>query len=368
MHDVQASTVSTSTGTLALPSALPGVQWSTFAEVSFFGAGVLGSLYAARLKQSGQHVTLLARNTRLKGIKEHGIVLQQALSGTREVVTVPVIEHLRENDVYDLIVVLVRKNQVASVLPVLASHKATPNILFMVNNASGYADWANAVGADRLVLGFAGAGGTVVGNVVRYVVVSGLLQPTTFGELDGSTSSRLKEITRVFRAAGFPTACTSNMDAWQKTHIGWVSPLANALYMVNCDNRVLARSPHVVRLAVRAVREGFSVLRTLGISVTPAKLRMWEWIPESLLVRALMLWVATNYFRTVVVEHTVTATDEMRLPPEEFRFLTVSASIATPATSPSTCERDVMMITKQQPDEIAMFMISVERGTSSIQR
>ena len=37
-------------------------------KILFLGAGVLGSLYAARLKQSGQDVTLLARNTRLKDI------------------------------------------------------------------------------------------------------------------------------------------------------------------------------------------------------------------------------------------------------------------------------------------------------------
>ena len=300
-------------------------------KILFFGAGVLGSLYAARLKQSGQDVTLLARDTRLKDIKQHGIILEHALSGKKEVVTVPVVEHLHENDAYDLIVVLVRKDQVASVLPILASHKATPNILFMVNNPSGYAAWIDAVGIDRLVLGFAGAGGTLVGHVVRYTVVSSLLQPTTFGELNGSTSLRLKEIMRVFRGAGFPTAFTSNMDAWQKTHVAWVSPLANALYMVNCDNHVLARSPHLVRLAVRAVREGFSVLRKLGIAVTPTKFRMWEWIPESLLVHCLTLWANTSHFRTVAVEHTVSATDEMRQLAEEFRTLTVSASIATPA-------------------------------------
>ena len=243
----------------------------------------------------------------------------------------PVVEQLHEDDAYDLIVVLVRKNQMTSVLPLLAAHKATPNILFMVNNPSGYGDWVSAVGAKRLVLGFAGAGGTRVGNVVRYVVVSRLLQPTTFGELDGSATPRIKEIIHVFRDAEFPTAFTSNMDAWQKTHVGWVSPLANALYMVDGDNHRLAHSPHVVRLVVRAVREGFSVLRTLGIPVTPAKLRMWEWIPESLLVRSLMLWADTNHFRTVAVEHTLAATDEMWQIAEEFHTLAISTSIATPA-------------------------------------
>ena len=300
-------------------------------KILFFGAGVLGSLYAARLKQSGLDVTLLARNTRLQDIKDQGIVLEHALTGKREVVTVPVVEHLHENDAYDLIVVLVRKNQLASVLPILASRKATPNILFMVNNPSGYADWANAVGRERLVLGFAGAGGTLVGHVVRYVVVSRLLQPTTFGELDGARSARIKEISRVFRGAGFPTALTPNMDAWQKTHVAWISPIANALYRVSCDNHVLARSPDVVRLAVRAVHEGFSVLRMLGIPITPAKLQMWEWIPENLLVRSLMWWADTNHFRTVAVEHTAAAADEMHQIAEEFRTLTLSASVATPA-------------------------------------
>jgi 2-dehydropantoate 2-reductase len=300
-------------------------------KILFFGAGVLGSLYAARLKQSGQEVTILARKTRLEDIQKHGIILEHALSGKREIVSVPVVDQLREDDAYDLIVVLVRKNQMASVLPQLASHKATPNILFMVNNPSGYEDWVSAVGAKRLVLGFAGAGGTRVGNVVRYVVVSRFLQPTTFGELDGTFTPRLEKIMRVFRDAGFPTAFTPNMDAWQKTHAGWVSPLANALYMVNGDNHALARSPHVVRLAIRAVREGFKVLRALGIPVTPSKLQIWEWIPESLLMRCLMLWADTSHFRTVAVEHTLAATDEMWQIAQEFYLLALSTSIVTPA-------------------------------------
>ncbi len=300
-------------------------------KILVFGAGVLGSLYAARLQQSGRDVTILARKTRFKDIREHGIVLEHALTGKKELVALPVVEHLHENDAYDLIVVLVRKNQVASTLPTLAANKATPNILFMVNNPSGYAVWANAVGPERLVLGFAGAGGTRVGNVVRYVVVSRFLQPTTFGELDGSTSSRLKEIMQIFSRAGFPTASTPEMDAWQKTHVAWISPLANALYKVNCDNHLLARSPEVLRLVVQAVHEGFNVLRALGIPITPAKLRLWEWIPEGVLVRFLMLLADTAYFRTAAVEHTAAAFDEMWQIAEEFRSLTLSTAVATPA-------------------------------------
>ncbi len=68
----------------------------------------------------------------------------------------------------------------------LSSNRKTPNILFMVNNPSGYDDWISAVGPKRLVIGFAGAGGQKIGSIVKYKIVSRFLQPTTFGELDRS--------------------------------------------------------------------------------------------------------------------------------------------------------------------------------------
>ena len=54
-----------------------------------------------------------------------------------EVVAVPVVEHLLKTDRYDLIVLLVRKNQLVSEVLILAAHKGTPDIVFMVSNPSG---------------------------------------------------------------------------------------------------------------------------------------------------------------------------------------------------------------------------------------
>ena len=300
-------------------------------KILVFGAGVLGSLYAARLRQSGQDVSILARGQRLKDIRKYGIVLEHALTRKKEVVPVPVVEHLGEDDAYDLIIVLVRKNQVTSVLPVLSANRKTPNILFMVNNPSGYDDWIGAVGRERLLLGFAGAGGTLTGNTVRYIVVSGLLQPTTFGECEGPPTPRLREIMGIFDGAGFPAALTNNMSAWQKTHVAWVSPVANAIYMVNGDNHKLARNPYAIKLVVQAVREGFKVLCSLGLPVTPGRLRVWKWMPEKLLVGLLRIWADTSHFRTVAVEHSMAASDEMRQLADEFHMLAEMAGIRTPA-------------------------------------
>ena len=45
-------------------------------KILVYGAGNLGSLYAAKLKDAGHDVTILARGKRLHCIREHGILLR----------------------------------------------------------------------------------------------------------------------------------------------------------------------------------------------------------------------------------------------------------------------------------------------------
>jgi 2-dehydropantoate 2-reductase len=52
-----------------------------------YGAGNIGSLYAARLAQSSQDVAILARETRLEQIRQHGIELEDGVSGQRTTTT-----------------------------------------------------------------------------------------------------------------------------------------------------------------------------------------------------------------------------------------------------------------------------------------
>jgi 2-dehydropantoate 2-reductase len=300
-------------------------------KVLVYGAGVLGSLYAARLQESGHDVTVLARGRRFDEIEAQGIVLEHALNGTRSVTRVAVTRELKPDDGYDLVLVVMRRNQVADVLPALAANKKSALVVFMVNNPLGYSRWLQAVGPDRLMVGFAGAGGTRVDGVVRYHVVSPLLQPTTFGEPEGVVTERVESLARVFKEAGFPTAVCPDMAAWQKTHVAWVSPLANGLYMAGGSGAKMASRPDVVRLMVRAIREGFAVLRALGTPITPAKLRAFEWIPLPILVTVLRAWARTKHFDTVATRHTLAAFDEMETVSTDFQSLARSTTVSTPA-------------------------------------
>jgi 2-dehydropantoate 2-reductase len=290
----------------------------------------MGSLYAARLKESGQDVSILARGQRLVDIREHGIVLEDVSIGNRTTTRVNVVERLDPGDACDLVVVMLPKNHVPEILPTLAANRYTPNVLFMFNNAAGPGEMINALGRERVLLGFPGAGGTRKGEIVRYRVVSGRQQPTTFGELDGSTTPRLEQIAGVFKGAGFPVAISSQMDAWLKTHVAEVSPMANALFMAGGDNYRLARTRDAIVLMIRAIQEGYKILQELDIPIVPAKHKILKWIPEPVLV-ALMRRIFKSDEMADLIGHAHAARDEMKQIADEFKILARSASIPTPA-------------------------------------
>lgn len=300
-------------------------------KILVYGAGVLGSLYAARLKESGQDVSILARGSRLDNILKHGIVLENAITGQPTVTRVNVVSPLAKQDQYDLVIVLVRKDQIPAVLTALPSQAGAPNILFMVNNCAGPAPYVQAVGRERVLLGFAGAGGERIDHLVRYAILPKILQPTCIGELDGRRSIRIRQIASVFTAAGFPTVIHSNMDAWLKTHAAVVSPIANAIYMAGGDNYHLAISRRSVSLMLCAIREGLRVLRALAIPISPTRLLLFEWIPSFILVPVLQSVLNARYAELVITRHANAARDEMAQIAKEFRSLARGTRVSTPA-------------------------------------
>ena len=300
-------------------------------KILFYGAGVLGSLYAARLQEAGQEISILARGQRLADIREYGIILEEGDTGQRTTTRVKVVEHLAPDDAYDLVVVLMRKSQISAILPALAANGHIPNVLFMSNNAAGPDEMIQALGQERVMLGFPGAGGYRKDHTIIYKIASGRQQPTTFGELAGRTSPRLNQIVAAFKSAGFPVAISPNIDAWLKTHVAEVSPAANAIYLAGGDNYRLARTRDGLVLMVRAIREGYRVLRGLGVPITPANHKIFDWIPEPILVALMRRLLNTKTAKIEIAGHANAARGEFKQLADEFRALARTTSVPTPA-------------------------------------
>lgn len=80
-------------------------------KILIYGAGVIGSIYAARLYEAGYNVTLLARGERFKSLKENGVIVKNVLTGKQTIHNVPLTQQLATNDSYDIIIVTVRADQ-----------------------------------------------------------------------------------------------------------------------------------------------------------------------------------------------------------------------------------------------------------------
>ena len=111
------------------------------------GAGVIGSFNAARSKEAGQDVTLLARGRRLADLREHGVVLEDFRTGPRTTTQVPLVERLGPEDDYDLALVVMRRNQIPSVLPMLARSVAMTEAQWLYRTDCAYSRSSSLSGA-----------------------------------------------------------------------------------------------------------------------------------------------------------------------------------------------------------------------------
>lgn len=246
-----------------------------------YGAGVLGSLFSARLHEAGHDVSLLARGERLASLRRHGVQLAEAGSPDVRRVPVPVVEH--PADGYDLTAVFVRTHQVDAVLESLAGLEG--DVLFLLNWAAGAEPLGTVIGHERVLLGFGAAGGTMDGDVVRYRAPSFLTRrvATPIGEPGGRTTPRLERIVGEFRTAGINAKAEPRMDAWLKTHAAFEVPLGQAVHTAG-GPEALADDPDAVRGMLRLMRQNLVAMPTPPVPRGFAALRT---LPEGLLVATL---------------------------------------------------------------------------------
>ena len=289
-------------------------------KILVYGAGVIGSLYAAKLQEGRHDVTVLARGDRLTEIDRHGLVLEDIVTGARTMSPVRTTKCIAPDDQYDLAMVMVRRDQLASVMPELSASRRIPTILFMLNNPVGSKDLVKALGRGRVLLGFPGAGGTRDNQVVRYAIIT--QQPTTLGELDGRQSPRTSEIAAALRGSGFPTKISHDMDAWLKAHAFFVTAICGAIYLAGGDCRRLSSENATLELMMEGVREGFSAVRALGLTITPFPLRvLFTWLPKSFVVSYWRRFFASEMGDYVFGRHARAAAREMRTVADDCRTI-----------------------------------------------
>lgn len=297
------------------------------------GAGPLGSLYACLLHKAGKDVTILARNKHYEFLKENGIALLNEFTQEKTIEKVNVVKALREEDTYDLVIVLMRKNSIKNVLPVLSRNKKIQNILFMGNNTLGFDEYLNYLPKEKVLFGFPGGGGSRIDHIVHYIdseKPNGKRMSITLGEIDGKTRERTKQIQNLFESSEVPVNVVDDIDSWLKYHVAFVHPIAGAL-LKSGDNYKLAKDKETIRKYIRAVKEGGRVLKSLGYKKSfNFKFKLFYWLPENILINILSKVFNSKFAEVAMMMHANAAKDEMTELGNEFKMLTNQTAIKTP--------------------------------------
>jgi 2-dehydropantoate 2-reductase len=184
-------------------------------------------------------------------------------------------------------------------------------------------------------MGFPMAAGYRRGHVIHYLVGArpGKKVLIPIGEVDGRITPRLQQIGRILASMnGFDAELRTDMDAWLKTHVALLMPsLAPAMRAAGRDNLRMARTRDLLVLAVRAIREGFAVLRALGVPIVPSQISRFGWIPEPIMVWGLQRLLVDPRVRVALFEHADAAQDEIKHLADEFMALKRQTRVPTPA-------------------------------------
>lgn len=303
-------------------------------RILIYGAGPLGSLFAARLHEGGNNVSLLSRGKRLDDLRQHGIILKDFYTKEETTTHVNIVESLEPEDAYDLVLVIMRKNHALEILPVLSANRNTPNVLFLMNNAAGPDAFVDALGKTRVLVGFPNSAGYFEGH--KIYCIAGQIEDKAavpFGEVDGSITDRTTWVASVLGTApGYEAEIRTDMDAWHKTHVALLFPsLGPALYAAGTDNFRFARTRDLVLLAIRAIKEGFRVLRELNVAIVPTKMKIYDLVPEPLIILFLKRLITNPAMKIALVGHANAARDEVHHLADEFLALARTTSVPTPA-------------------------------------
>jgi ketopantoate reductase len=206
-HDMELGCARNTTYTTVMAFVQPKQKLN----VLLIGSGAVGSVFGAQLALSGQNVWIYAHSEHDRVVARNGLKVHDTTSGTTETAIVKLAANPTDR-CYDLVLVVVRADQLGSVYTALMPLTGSPHIMFLGNNPDGYKKIPKHL-PGTTELGFPGIGADMYDDGVEYVRIP--QQPTTL-EVNSSEVSKVFET--VLRSRGFSVTRIADIDGWLAYH------------------------------------------------------------------------------------------------------------------------------------------------------
>ena len=282
-------------------------------RILIYGAGVLGCNLARNLLRSNKDVTLLARGEWAKEIKENGLRIKDKFHLGTSVTQIPVVTTLTKEDIYDVIFVVLRYNQIPSIMDILRENK-TKNIVFVGNNVETE-ELTKALPEKNVLFAFASS----AGYRAKDKVVSTDLRKITIGPL---SNGKKDLIDRIFKDTKYKVCCEEKIGDYLLCHAAFVLPLVFACYYTNGNLKKIKRDKPYIYKLINANIEGYRAIQNAGHKILPTSDKEFE-SPKyrKTCYRFIRLLFATKLGEIMLSDHAMHAVDEMKAMNEDMKRL-----------------------------------------------
>jgi 2-dehydropantoate 2-reductase len=251
-------------------------------KICVVGAGAIGGLLAAKLQQSGEDVSVIARGPHLAAVKASGLRLIDE-SGHEIVAQVQATDRIAEAGQQDLVILGMKAHQVAAVVDDL-NHLYTPDTMVLTaqNGIPWWYFFKHSGPYEGRRLESVDPGGTVADGLPIERVLASVVYPAaeiiepgvikhiegnrfSLSEIDNTETPRIKQVSETLKQAGFKAPVVSYIRAelwtklWGNLSFNPVSALTHATLEDLC------RYPLTRTLVAEMMREAQLVGEALGI-------------------------------------------------------------------------------------------------------
>jgi 2-dehydropantoate 2-reductase len=234
--------------------------------MAIFGTGGVGGYLGARLAEAGQEVVLIARGAHLEAIRRHGLRLE-SIAGDAEVRPALATDNPAEAGPADSVIVATKTWQLPEAARALGPMVGPETTVLPVLNGVDAADvLAEALGRERVLGGLCG--------MISFLAGPGRIRHTgadpwvTFGELDGSTTERIRRLEETLRRCrGLRVEVTTEIHValWEK--FSFITATGGVGAVTRAPMGAFRSVPESRRLLEEAMREVVEVARARGVPI-----------------------------------------------------------------------------------------------------
>lgn len=274
-------------------------------RILVYGAGVLGCSLTKNLTHAKKDVTILARGDWATSIQENGIKIKNKFFLFPSTTRPHIITELKEDDIYDVIFVVMRYNQIPSILDILKANKSK-NIIFIGNNVKTRS-LAESLRDKNVMFGFLATSGYREKNKV--VVLD--LKKIIIGPLNHNNFD-IKLIKEIFNKTKYKVVYELNMEDYLLCHVAFVIPLVFASYKTEGNLKKIKSDIKYQNKLIDANIEGYRAIKNAGHEIVPTSDSNFEDIKyRKNILRYIKLIFSTSLGKTILSNHAMNATEEL---------------------------------------------------------